>query len=71
MSGIYDCRKCGSLEKCITSRSTVKGTNRAKTKHPGEFNPNEWLGGKELDYRFYNARTIVRDIMESEDKTNA
>lgn len=61
-----------ALKKCITSREVqLKGTNRAKTKHPGEFNPNEWLGGKELDYRFYNARTIVRDIMESEDKTDA
>lgn len=60
------------LKKCITSREVqLKGTNRAKTKHPGEFNIDEWLGGKELDYRFYNARTIVRDIMESEDKTNA
>ena len=60
------------MKKCITSREVqLKGTNRAKTKHPGEFNPNEWFGGKELDYRFYNARTIVRDIMESEDKTNA
>ena len=61
-----------ALKKCITSREVqLKGTNRAKTKHPCEFNPNEWQGGKELDYRFYNARTIVRDIMESEDKTNA
>lgn len=60
------------MKKCITSREVqLKGINRAKTKHPGEFNPNEWLGGKKLEYRFYNARTIVRDIMESEDKTNA
>lgn len=59
------------LKNCIISREVqLKGINRAKTKHSGEFDPNEWLGGKELDYRFYNARTIVRDIMESEDKTN-
>lgn len=48
----------------------LKGTNRAKTTHPGEFDVNEWIGGGELDYRFFNARTIVRDIFESEGKTD-
>lgn len=60
------------LKKCIISREVqLKGSNRAKTKHSGELNPNEWFGGRQLDFRFYNARTIVRDIMESEDETNA
>lgn len=60
------------MKNCIISREVqLKGTNRAKTKHPGEFDSNEWFGGKELDYRFYNARTIIRDIMESEGKNNA
>ena len=59
------------LKKCITNREVqLKGTNRAKTTHPGEFDVNEWIGGGELDYRFYNARTIVRDIFESEGKTD-
>lgn len=50
------------LKKCITNREVqLKGTNRAKTTHPGEFDVNEWIGGGELDYRFFNARTIVRD----------
>ena len=59
------------LKKCITNREVqLKGTNRAKTTHPGEFDVNEWIGGGELDYRFYNARTIVRDVFESEGKTD-
>lgn len=53
------------LKKCITNREVqLKGTNRAKTTHPGEFDVNEWIGGGELDYRFFNARTIVRDAVE-------
>lgn len=75
---LKQCQECmitGNMEemkKCITSREVqLKGTNRAKTKHPGEFEPDEWFGGRELDYRFYNAKTIVRDIMESEDQINA
>ena len=39
---------------------------RAKTEHPGEFEPVVWLGGRELDYRFGNAKIILRDIFESE-----
>lgn len=59
------------LKKCITNREVqLKGTNRAKTTHPGEFDVTEWIGGGELDYRFSNARTIVRDIIESEGKTD-
>lgn len=60
-----------SLKKCIISREIqLKGSNRAKTTHPGEFDANSWIGGARLDYRFYNTRVIVRDILESEDKAN-
>lgn len=59
------------LKRCISNREVqLKGTSRAKTTHPGEFDVAEWLGGGELDYRFFNARTIVRDIMESGVKTD-
>ncbi|MDD3489459.1 MAG: DUF6361 family protein [Paludibacter sp.] len=59
------------LKKCITNREVqLKGTSRAKTTHPREFGDTEWIGGGELDYRFFNARTIVRDIMEGEGKTD-
>jgi len=55
------------MKKTIKAREVMlKGANRAKTAHPGEFNNDEWYGGKELDYRFYNAKTIIRDIFESE-----
>lgn len=43
----------------------LKGS-RSKTLHPGEFNPDVWLGGGELDYRFNNAKVIIKDIFESE-----
>lgn len=60
------------LKNRITSREAqLKGTGRAKTMHPGEFDPNEWYGGGQLDYRFYNAKTIVKDIMEGEGDYNA
>lgn len=60
------------LKKCITLREvSLKTESRAKTKHAGEFDSNNWFGGKELDYRFSNARTLVKDIMESEGKNDA
>ena len=56
------------LKKCITSREVqLKGTNRAKTTHPGEFNPEEWYGGGALDYRFQNAKVLLADIMIKEE----
>lgn len=56
-----------SLKQYIIAREKhLKGANRAKTAHPGEFDPDVWMGGKGLDYRFFNARTIIKDIMESE-----
>ena len=55
------------MKKAIKAREIMlKGQSRAKTAHPGEFNPNDWIGGGELDYRFNNAKTIIRDIFESE-----
>ena len=55
------------MKKAIKAREIMlKGQSRAKTAHPGEFNPNDWVGGGGLDYRFNNAKTIIRDIFESE-----
>lgn len=55
------------MKQVIKAREIMlKGTNRAKTAHPGEFNNNEWYGGQDLDYRFYNAKIIIKDIFESE-----
>ena len=56
-----------SLCKCIKNREILlKGTGRAKTAHPGEFDTNAWFGGFYLDYRFSNAKTIMNDIYEGE-----
>lgn len=59
------------MKKHIKDREILlKGANRAKTAHPGEFDPTIWVGGGELDYRFSNAKKIIRDIFESEGKVN-
>ena len=67
---LQECMRNNNVEemkKAIKAREIMlKGQSRAKTAHPGEFNPNDWIGGGELDYRFNNAKTIIRDIFESE-----
>lgn len=54
--------------KCeITRREEeLKGPARAKTRHPEQYSHDQWYGGGALDYRFGNAKTILRDIFESE-----
>lgn len=56
-----------ALVRCIKDREIqLKGQSRAKTSHPGEFDKTAWFGGGLLDYRFSNAKVIMRDIFESE-----
>lgn len=58
-------RDIEALKECIIKREVhLKGVNRAKTKHPGEFDSTVWFGGKQLDYRFNNAKIIIKDIFE-------
>lgn len=60
-------RDIEEMNKVIKSREIMlKGASRAKTAHPGESDPNVWACGRGLDYRFKNAKTIIRDIFESE-----
>ena len=40
----------------------LKGSARAKLLRLKEFDHSKWVGGKELDYRFFNARRIINDI---------
>ena len=54
------------LKTEIKRRERELKQNRAKTLHPGEFNPSDWFGGRELDYRFANTKVIISDIFESE-----
>ena len=50
----------------IKRRERELKQSRAKTMHPGEFDPSAWFGGKHLDYRFGNVKIILKDIFESE-----
>ena len=55
------------LKSHIKSREIyLKGINRSKTVHAGEFDLDKWFGGDMLDYRFYIAKNIMKDIYESE-----
>ena len=61
-------RDIEQLKKCIISREVhLKGSARAKTMHPGELDPAIWFGGGRLDYRFNNAKIIIKDIFEGVD----
>jgi len=56
----------GLKQEIVRREDQLKGSARAKTRHPEQFDHSQWYGGKALDYRFSNARTILRDIFESE-----
>ncbi len=59
------------LKTIIQKREVdLKGINRSKTAHPGEYNVDEWFAGERLDYRFSIARDIIADIYESEGEGN-
>lgn len=44
----------------------LKGAGRAKLSRTKEFDHSKWIGGRELDYRFSNARRILNDIYAGE-----
>jgi hypothetical protein len=46
----------------------LKGQNRAKLNRIGEYPVDAWIGGGRLDYRFGDARKLIRDIYEGEGK---
>ena len=51
----------------IVSREIeLKTRARAKLCHAEDFNPDNWVGGRYLDYRFGDAKQIVADIYEGE-----
>ena len=54
------------LSECITNREKqLKGPNRAKLCHVGEFDKNEWFAGERLNYRFKQVKDILEDIFKS------
>lgn len=57
----------GMKQEIIRREEELKGSARAKTRHPEQYDHSLWYGGGALDYRFRNARTILRDIFESEE----
>ncbi|WP_165072298.1 DUF6361 family protein [Desulfovibrio sp. ZJ200] len=56
----------GLKQEVVRREEQLKGPARAKTRHPEQFDHSQWYGGGALDYRFGNARMILRDIFESE-----
>ena len=44
----------------------LKGENRSRLYDPGKYKEDEWFAGTYLDYRYSNAKTIIKDIFESE-----
>lgn len=53
----------GKLKELVRNREiALKGTGRARTAHPGEFDRTEWFGGGRLSYRFHNAMRLMADI---------
>ena len=57
------------LKECVKSQEIYLKNNRAKSLHVGEFDYNVWFGGDVLNYRFQNAKAIMQDIYDSENKS--
>lgn len=56
----------GLKKEIINREVALKGTSRAKTMNPEQFDPQGWYGGGELDYRYRNAKVILTDIFGGE-----
>ena len=56
-----------SADEIIIAREIqLKTRSRAKLCHAEDYNPNNWIGGRYLDYRFTDAKQIINDIYEGE-----
>lgn len=64
----------GDIERAdeilVSREIELKTKARAKLCHAEDFNPNNWVGGRYLDYRFGDAKRIVTDIYEGEGAAN-
>lgn len=48
----------------------LKGPARAKLNRPKEYDPQNWVGGRRLDYRYSDAKRIIQDIYAGEESEN-
>lgn len=56
------------IDRIIRNREKdIKGANRAKLNHVGDYDYQSWIGGKWLDFRFFDACKIIRDIYQGEE----
>ena len=67
---LKDALRSGDLVKAdeiiIAREIELKTRARAKLCHVEDFNPDNWVGGRYLDYRFSDAKQIIADIYEGE-----
>ena len=56
------------LKKIICMREIALKQDRAKCKNKDKNNPEQWYGGEKLNYRFYTARMIIKDIYNGLEK---
>lgn len=56
-----------NLKMLVTKREkSIKGPSRAKTMNAGTFEENKWFGGTYLDYRFPQAKQLIKEILDGE-----
>lgn len=59
------------IDRIIRNREKdIKGANRAKLNHVGDYDYQSWIGGKWLDFRFFDACKIIRDIYQGEERAD-
>ena len=59
------------IDEIILNREIeLKTRSRAKLCHPEDYDPNGWVGGGYLDYRFSDAKQIIMDIYRGEEGTH-
>ncbi|MCC8136680.1 MAG: DUF6361 family protein [Clostridiales bacterium] len=67
LQGCFYTGRMEDADACIRKREIqLKGVARAKLNRSEDFNPQDWVGGRKLDYRFSNAKRIIQDIYAGE-----
>lgn len=61
-------KEFAKADEILVSREVeLKTRTRAKLCHAEDYNPDNWVGGRYLDYRFGDAKQIIADIYEGEE----